>query len=929
MDSPVEQVPLPEPMSFEPPKIVDGATGHDDGGREEGDVELALFHRIRSLSNVSGLLSSKRTGTRGSSTDYRDYRQYFRDPLSMFQGEAKKKIQSDKSDKSQKSHSEDELSHAIPNQPIPNQPTQLPDLNKPSIKITPHESSHTDLENASAGLQKIVSTGVAWRDAMVQACCALLGKTLEQLQQDYNVVLAASTAPNTAFASETCCFEPAPRDLADYAIMSTLKVQDAFAMQNATSWLFNMMDRTGAGYVFRDEFIRYAPFIGPVADAAVAEIVFDELVKEQVRAMIEGDSKPRPSDESSARSIPAQSRAGIRLRKPISGLARQGTRPSQPNHRISEDVKEKHSSSSSSTSGTSASSYALDVPSQDMYPPATAVRFDIWRRFFLAVQDKAKCQDADWARVKIELGIDPSEVLIKSQGALDHSDVFPTLGKLYLTQRYLIFFAAVGRNHYVARLGAVAAVSIGSIPIMMRDCIQVHLESETKAAIDGVSAAANDSMSSRTRSKEGGQHDAREEPTLSQHVGRLMRQFAARKKPLLFSLLEFRETKRRDNWVNLTREMVAAHKLHVQLGFGSSGRAVPSLRESRHVMSGMAKVLDGMSEDDEINRNCIDIGSINYSRSPYRSDPSPPLLAVAAHANIVRYRSLRRVTNKHVSSSLLIFSYSERNVQLVKWYADSVRTYNNQSGRTWIERALAAIRENMDTNDRIYRVQDEEPFDVGRLGDAIGRFAELCSPMVAVIQFFNHLFQWRNPPATTLAIIVCITISINGMVHYVPAGLMFFQAAWVVETKYNWLGLGMGRFNAEEAEKRQANVLALVAQVHDTLAAAQNVLGKLNKELGKLESLFLWGCEEWQSWVAVGGLCTVGVILLVVPTGSMFLFLFFFLFFRHFLPPTNAGTKFWQAIPSRNGKSVKLRPRVRGRRKIGSEFSEAKWGKNK
>lgn len=683
--------------------------------------------------------------------------------------------------------------------------------------------------------------------------------------------------------------------------MTTLKMRDAFAMENATSWLFNIMDRTGAGYVLRDEFIRYAPFIGPVADAAVAGLVFDELLKEQVRDENEriiseekqNKKQRRPSRQQSRDTSKEQSQ-GLRRRRPPSGTESQDTKSPSTDNQGKAQLDE--SNDTRSTGDTE----SQDAPSRDLFPLSAALRFDLWKRFFQAIQDKYKCYDSEWPNVKQELGIDPGEALIKSQGALDHSDVFPTLGKLFLSQRYLIFFAAVGRNHYVARLGAVAEVTTDTIPIMLRDCVKVHLESEAKAALDGVSPLVKEGSDEAVqRDQSGADSEGRQELTLSQHVGKLMKQFTASKKPLVFSLLEFRQTKRRDNWVNLIREMVAAHKLHVQLGFGSSGRAVPSLNEPRTSVADVGASSDGTSEDDAPKEDSSSSWSLNYTRSPFRNEPSAPLLVVAAHSNVARYRALRRVTSKHVSVSLLIFSRAERNTQLVNWYTDSVRSCDNQNKRTWIERAFAAIRENMDINNRIYQADDDEPFDVGKLGDSIGRFAELCSPLARVIQLMLHLFQWRNPPATILAIVICCTIATKGLVHYVPAVLVLLQAAWVVETKYNWLGLGMGRAETEDAERRQANVLALFAQVHDALQAAQNVLCRLNRELGKVQLLFLWGGEEWQSWVAVGALFVVGVVLLVVPVRMLFLFMFFMLFFKHFLPPTNPGIEFWQSLPSR------------------------------
>lgn len=872
-----------------PSDIVDGVTQENGGGREEGDVELALFRRIRSLSTMSG-----RSGEPDQRVPSAGYRRYLQHPLSMFSSEPDEDDDTDiYGDNSYQG--------------------SLQASSKSSTANGGDLNNNQDKEEHS-NLHRAVSTGVAWRDALVQACATLLGKTMDELKEEFNTVLAASATSAHTFSTQGAAFEPIPRDFADYAIISTLKQQDPLSMENASSWLFNMMDRTGAGFVLRDEFIRYAPFIGHIADFAVANIVFDELVREQVRLAADSDDdkedgkdrdkgrNKRPKRNGRSPGHDNQPKHCNSDPSPHSGL-RQRKRASQSESNGRTSLRDNRQSDRvdgiDSNSSQGSDSSTSDPRSRDLYPPSAALHFDMWRRFFQAVQDKYHCIDDDWVRVKREIGIDSEETLIKSQGALDHSDLFPTLGKLYLSQRYLIFFAAVGRNHYVARLGAVADVTNASIPIMMRDCMRVTLESEAKAAMDGVSAVVKDDvMGSAPEDDKGSkaEPEERHEHTQSQHIGRLMRQFTAGRKPLMFSLLEFRERKRRDNWVNLVREMVAAHKLHVQLGFGSSARAVRNVHKS----DGDYGNDDNNNDDDDKSKEKRKTFSLNYSKSPFRGEPSPPLLAVAAHSNIVRYRALRRVTRKRVSPALLVFSRAERNPSLTNWYTDSVRAYESQSGRTWIERALAAIRDNMEINDRMYRVQDDEPFDVGKLGDAIGRLAELCAPLARLMQHFEYLIQWRNPPATILAILVCMTIACNGLVHYVPAGIMFLLALWVVETKYNWLGLGMGGSRTEDAEQRQRNVLEMVAQVHDTLAAAQNVLSRINRELGKMQSLFLWGCpNESDSWIAVGSLCFVSAVLMMVPTSSLFLSMVFFMFFKHFLPPSNPVLRFWQSVPSR------------------------------
>ncbi|CAN8072245.1 unnamed protein product [Agarophyton chilense] len=863
----------PPSLSPRTSNVVDGVTGVHDGGREEGDVELAIVRRIRN--NFSGnSLKNAAMRLRGPTS----LATTFQDPLSMFRESIDEDSIETNTDNSEESSNHDPSSESL----------------------APRGTA--DAKDDSAPFSG-VSTGSAWRDAVVKACADLLGKSMEQLQIEYH---ASTKAPNPSSAAFASGFEPTPRDLADYVIMSTLRAQDTLAMQNATSWLFNLMDKTGSGFVLREEFMKYTPFIGPVADAAVAGSIFDELIKDQVRRAPElgdeADKKPfsvrrERSQEGRKDKVIFRSelvgRSGARWRRPSPAPVRRAReKAGKELRRLSSDTHR----SELRVAGESTSS----SPSAELYPLDLALRFDTWKRFFEAIQDKYACHDDDWLRVKSELGIDPGELLIKSQGALDHSDLFPTLGKLYLSQRYIVFMAAVGKNHYVVRLGTVAAIEKGSIPFMMRDSIEIKLETETRAARDGLLTLV-ETPERGTADNPYTSADDHEEETLSQYVGKLTRQFMSNKKPLVFSLLEFRETRKRDNWIRLILEMVAAHKLHIHLGFGSTGRAVPSIPQDDSATKNGEINEEGPSNGGGDASEPPKSGPPNYLRSPFRHEPSPPLFAVAAHANIVRYRALRRVTEKRASDSLMVFSRPDQKHQLINWYTESVRAHERQSGRTWIGRALAAIRENMEANDCLYQAQDAEPFDAGRLGDAIGRFAELCSPLARVVQSLNYLFQWRNPPATILAILVCVTIAAKGLVNFVPAALFFIQAAWVVETKYNWLGLGMGRPEKEDARRRRANVLEMVAQMHDVLMAAQNVLNSLNRELGKVQALFLWSGEDWQSWVVVLALCFSGFVLLIVPGRTLLFLLFFMLFFRHFLPPSNPWLTFWQTIPSRIG----------------------------
>ncbi len=726
--------------------------------------------------------------------------------------------------------------------------------------------------------------GTDFRDAMVESCAQLLGKSMSTLKQEYEATLSAS---HGAFANIQ--IELAPRDLADFIVVSTLKSRNLTSIQNACAWLFNLMDRTGAGYVLRDEFIRYAPHMSPVADAAVAGTIFEQLVSAEGEVLNEMDSSS--SVEIIEDKAPDYGYAGVLRRRKRPVKPQDDTQATESNKeesaRLRPSLVKKDSSPRS--------------PSRTLFPPSVAFQYPVWSKYYANVLKKYYAEDDEWVHVKREVGIDAGEILVKSEAAWVHVELLPTMGKLFLSQRYLVFFAAVGRNHYVARLGAIADVRINSIPFLMRDCFEVRLTSETHAAMIGITG---DQMQRASKPMQFNGVANEKEP-LSQHIGNLMRQFTAGDKPLSFSLMEFRDTSRRDNWVVILQELVGAHKLHLRMGFGSTGRA-SSLgnREPQHNMAGEEKATrigESRSEEKASTDSPTSKSSrvlINYLYSPFRNEPPTPLLVVAAHANIARYRALRNISRKREPQSLLLFSHADRHAGEVSWYVDSVRQYDDWSEKSWIERLVASIQENMEANNRVYGVHDDRPFDLSEFARSIGRFAELCSPLARFIQYLNHLFQWQNPPATILAILLCIVVAVRGLVQHLPALILFGQACWVIETKMNWFGLGMGRATLEDAEQQQQNVLEMVAQVHDALQAAQNVLTRLNVFFGKVQTLCLWRSKEWESWTAVGVVLFAMLILMLVPTQILFMCLVFFMFGKHFLPPSNPMVRFWNEIPS-------------------------------
>jgi hypothetical protein len=939
--------------------MADGA----GGGREEGDVELALFRRSRpSSDSLPAVESDAPSSAAPGPAPYRPFARYpyARDPLSMFSA-ARDRI----------------LSRAASRRDIPaietaeeagssgaSAPTSTAERAL-TASVVVHEAVADTAAGAAGALgvtgpQPVASSEEDYRAAMERACADLLGKTLEDLQEDYEASGGAGKG------------DIAPRDFADYAIMTALKTRDAFAIHNAPSWLFTVMDRSGAGYVLREEFVKYAPFMAPVADAAVAATVFDELIRAQVAAA----QKPEPKTDKN--------------------LDRRGSRRADC------------ASSNGPALGRNKSSDSNHAPARELYPISAALRYPTWKRYFDSIRDNIQRKDEDWERVKRELGLDPSERLIKAQGAVDHSDMWPTLGKLFLTQRYLVFFAAVGRNHYVGRLGAVTNVGTKSLPILMRDCFTIKLESEATSAMNGVSApvdattllSRSATKRPRSRSKVAGnrpllstaasvsrvggpvsgagtavvaasvkeavarvaglterkgrgegmdeasfyeegaggrdaedavdeaddldadgpdidQNESRpggwsgNELPLPQHAQRVMKQFTEGGKPLVFSFIELRDTRHRDLWLSLVKEMADAHRLHLKLGFGSSGRVIPEIysgvdpktASGIQVLDGLTDPSgnDGVSEFD--NSGESGGGYMTYLLSPFRNEPPPPLLAVAAHANVFRYCAIKDAASGRDPVGLLVFSHPERFSRSVTWYVDSVRAHDDRSGRSWIERAFGAIRENMELNKRVYHVQTDEPFDVARFGEGIGRLAELCTPVARLFQFFSHLVQWRNPAATVLALLASMCLVYMGWVKYLPSAALLFQAGLIVATRNRMFGLdgwmwGGGR--PEDARQRQANVLELVAHVHGTLRAAQNVIKRLNHALGKVQTLCLWGAdEEWKSWVFVGMLSVIGFLLATLPARFLFAIAVFMLFSRHFMPPRNLGRRFWASVPAR------------------------------
>ena len=728
-------------------------------------------------------------------------------------------------------------------------------------------------QDGSSNYERI-DTSQTWNNQIIESCAHFLRKSVSELNDEYQDKFISS---NNAFPDHSA--ELLPRDFADFVIISALKANLSLKKKNLCAWYFNLMDRNGSGYVQKEEFVRYSPYMSPVSDGAMSGTIFSILLATQEQ-----------SDHNSARQcLNSQNCEPVTTGSSSEQLC--GTDSSPLEHTTNVMLHTRRRKILRRNNGGNDSSSCEGSPKSatvayNLLPSGNALLFETWQKYYESVLENYAIDDPEWSKVKEEVGIDPDEVLIKSENAVAHVDFLPSLGKIYLSQRYLIFHAAIGINHYVARLGAVIDVRKSSIPFLLRDVFEVFLASETQAAIQGITS------SNYVTPRES--HRKRKQ-SIPEHIEKIMKKFTSGVKPLVLSLLEVGDSAKRDEWVTIIQEIVCGHELHRRMGFGNSGRvsfAFQHRLETEDEISIEARRAELARSRQRRSKSIDDV------YSPFLNEPLTPLLVIAAHVNVARYKSFECELVRSNPHRLLIFSHPQLHKSKIKWFVDSVQKHDGWTERSWIKRVLSSVRENIDTNERLYNAHDFEPVSIPVLTTNIGRLAELCSPLANFVQNCNYLFQWRNPSATILAILSCIFISTRELIVYIPSMVVFSLILCVIETRFSIIGLYEQGSSAEEAREQRENVFQMVAQVQDALQAAQNVILYVNKHLGKVQTLFLWRCDYRKSWIALMFLAATTVVLSMFSAKLLFMTCVFFMFGKHFLPPSNPVLRFWESVPS-------------------------------
>ncbi|KAA8496932.1 Cycloeucalenol cycloisomerase [Porphyridium purpureum] len=715
-----------------------------------------------------------------------------------------------------------------------------------------------------------------WRSAMASVCAGMMERSVQELEELYEKESEAMAQMGGRRMLRFAQYHHQPEDAADFIIMMTLQTLETFSLQNAPSWFFNVMDRNGCGTVHEPEFLRYASIMYPLCDPAVAKYIWNMLMEAQRQEDAAEAAKTKAVASGSTGKDASRSEAMLPVAaddqdEHVSTPSLVTSQSSPP--AISQTQHKRNSSTLSVSSMKSTASAAVSYAepgrglTSTVKARSTGFKFKVWKKYVTEMKANYDAFEVEWENTKSALFLDPLEPLIFSFTAIDHSEMIPSLGRLFLSERYLVFTAGVGARNYVIRLGNISEIKPTWLSFTMRDCIEIHVEPELKSALkaDGGVAAVTSTQSSETQLASS---SSSEPCAYAIAAAALVKSYSISGDPILFSFPELGDSRMRDTWLRFIREMVTAYKLHNNYGFGSKGR--PPAHDSPWT-------------DDA-------------ARSPYRNDVPPPLLSVAAGLNIIRTKSLQAVLGRP-SWLLLIFSDLGEHENVAKYYVDSIRNVTTKEHSSWVSRTVLTIKENMQINSRLADVYEEEPFEVQKLGEAIIRFWELIQPAIQAYELYDSIKQWKNPPATVLAMLICSFIAYRNWVMYIPSLLLFLYMALILGVRVRLVGVrGSDAEAARASKKARSTMLEFVKSVHDALQAAQNLISRWNRMLGKMESLQLWAVP-WMTWVLLSLVFVTAILLLLIPARWIFVAFILDTFSQFFRYPVGAADQFWADIP--------------------------------
>ncbi|KAK4538320.1 hypothetical protein CDCA_CDCA17G4345 [Cyanidium caldarium] len=708
-----------------------------------------------------------------------------------------------------------------------------------------------------------------WRDAIATACADMLHVTLDDLRRRHERYRSerqgkAPGAADRSFAiDEGDLGARAPRDFADYVIMKTLRAHDVFSMQNARSWTFNLMDRTGDGRAYRPEFVRYAPLMPPIADGAIAELEFEVLAG---RAHRQSDCNEEAQNGDQQGDADGSSR---------------GVRP---------------------------------VDAAEPF-----IGFETWDSFLAALVKILTKPKPEWTEAKKLLQVEPGELLVKSHTAIDHSGMFPIPGKLFLSERYLAFIAALGRSHFLLPLELVRGISTTELPIIRRDCLVVTFEPPSRKDF------AADTPVIRFAPSTGAE------------------------RRLLFSFSEFRYATQRDAWHAYVSEMAASFWCARRNNLIADGVARMAMRLPRELSeTSSAAIADAASMRPaaaELPKSAMRAASGNTVErsetadvtevaSLYYADLPPPVLARVARMNIIRSRALKRVNQGALPTRLLVFAPDwrlessdtggatsddgevlRRKHEALSKYVAAAKQIADGERRSWLSRAVQRVNVNLEVNRRRREAErEDEPLDISLLSRNIALFIELLAPFVVLFQGLQYVVQWVQPVLSAIVLVaLLVMVAMNWVKYLFPVALATY-AVFLLLIRVQLAGPAASDQAVATASERTTS-FSLIMRVHNGLRVTQSALQAMNYHLAKVESLHLWRAPHL-TWRYLAALALVVAVTAVVPFRWLFGLLVVYCFTLQFRNPDARDfvDEWYEAIPGRappgEGATAALRTRA-------------------